>query len=82
MTSSEPKKSARVRAACVVAAAAILLSACGSTTPFAPKNERPAAETALCDELWRARPTYSEADTTETLAQGADFLDLLAEFCA
>ena len=55
---------------------AMLLSGCGGVAASGTTST-----VALCDVLRERLPTYSEADTPETLEAGADFLDLFAGVC-
>lgn len=54
----------------------MLLSGCGVTANSGTESTR-----ALCDVLRERLPTYSEADTEETLEAGADFLDVFEGVC-
>lgn len=58
----------------VILAAVILLTGCTTTA---------GSETSatICRELRRDLPTYSRADTPETLASGAQFLDVFEAVC-
>lgn len=55
-------------------AGAILLTGC--VMPHVSATER-----SICRELARDLPTYSRADTPETLASGARFVDVFRAVC-
>ena len=59
----------------LVATAAMLLTGC---QPMAGSE----TSSTICRELARDLPTYSRADTPETLASGARFLDVFKAVCA
>lgn len=54
----------------------ILLAGCADPASFATETER-----AICRELRRDLPTYSEADTAATLAAGARFVEVFEGVC-
>lgn len=54
----------------------ILLAGCASPVSFATETER-----AICRELARDLPTYSERDTPATLAAGARFVAVFEAVC-
>ena len=56
--------------------AMILLGGCASPVSFATETER-----AICRELARDLPTYSEQDTPATLAAGARFVAVFEAVC-
>lgn len=58
--------------------AVILSSGCAATSGSATTE----TERALCRELARDLPSYSRADTPETLESGGRFLDVFAGVCA
>ncbi len=55
----------------------ILLAACADQVASVPTE----TSRTICRELTRDLPTYSEADTAETLASGARFIAVFEAVC-
>lgn len=58
------------------------LVAIGITLSGCAKITASATETAICEELRRDLPTWSRADTQETLKSGARFIGVFNAVCS
>jgi hypothetical protein len=56
-----------------------LLSGCAKLESYVTKSQ---TTEAVCQELRADLPSYSAADTEQTITEGADFILLFQEVCA
>lgn len=77
MSAANPPKNAPMRpAAMLLLAAPMLLATCGTRVTGGTETER-----TICRELHRDLPTYSQADTPQTIEEGARFLTVFQAVC-